>query len=150
MEAARSARNYDGSKGTLWQWLYGIAHHRVANFYRQEAQQRRLKQIKTWCASWDSDARDWVQGEIDLPQVVLESSELADLVRLTMAELSEDYALLLPSRYLDGQSAVEIAHRSGATPEEIRAKLLRARRRFREVFLNHAGADAYAYPRGAS
>src|SRR6185295_15887498 len=39
LAAARSARGFDESKGTLWSWLWGIAHNHVALHLRK--QQRR-------------------------------------------------------------------------------------------------------------
>lgn len=148
LEAARSAPNYDPAKGSLWQWLYGISRHRVARFYRQEARQLRFKQIQTWWTSMGGKASGWLIGETDLQDDNLARAELTELVRRTLAELSPDHALLLTARYLDGRSAVEIARESGCTPEAVRAKLHRARSRFREEYLKHAESRANNDARG--
>src|SRR5215207_8841709 len=42
MAAARSAANYHPTRGSLWSWLWGIAHNHVALHFRKQAQRQRL------------------------------------------------------------------------------------------------------------
>ena len=44
LAAARSARGFNPERGTLWNWLSGIAHHQVATYWRQGARLARLHQ----------------------------------------------------------------------------------------------------------
>jgi RNA polymerase sigma-70 factor (ECF subfamily) len=73
------------------------------------------------------------------PTDLLESAELASIVRITLTELSPEYESLLTSKYLDGDSVGSIAGREGSTETAIRSKLARAREAFRQVFLRLTG-----------
>ncbi len=37
LEAAKAAKSFDPARGTIWRWLTGIAHHKVAAYWRQTA-----------------------------------------------------------------------------------------------------------------
>ncbi|MDA1229652.1 MAG: sigma-70 family RNA polymerase sigma factor, partial [Planctomycetota bacterium] len=52
LAAAQSAQSFDDAKGTLWQWLAGIAHNRVSKYWRAEKQANRLKQLLE-ANAWD-------------------------------------------------------------------------------------------------
>src|SRR5262245_2482847 len=42
LAAARSARNYDSARGSLWSWLWGITRLQAALHFRKQAQADRL------------------------------------------------------------------------------------------------------------
>ena len=63
---------------------------------------------------------------------ILESKELAELVRQTLLKLPPHYQDLLTSRYFDGESAVQIAADTDSSADAVRAKLMRARKAFRD------------------
>ena len=42
MAAARSARTFDATRGSLWPWLWGIAHNHIALHLRKQERRRRL------------------------------------------------------------------------------------------------------------
>src|SRR5947209_6076859 len=44
MAAARTAHKFDAVRGSLWQWLWGIAHNHVALHLRKRGQRDRLTQ----------------------------------------------------------------------------------------------------------
>jgi RNA polymerase sigma-70 factor (ECF subfamily) len=123
LAAARSARTFDPGKGTLWLWLWGIARRSVALYYRKKEQRDRLHTLA-------------VQFRLpqDLPPDLLVSAELATLVRAALAELPQEYEILLTTRYLQGDSVEQIAQGANCSPTAIRSRLARARRAFREVF----------------
>src|SRR3954467_9447204 len=52
LAAARSARNYDESRGTLWNWLWGIARVQVALHYRKQQRRDRLAASAGRLAHW--------------------------------------------------------------------------------------------------
>jgi len=141
LAAARSARQFDDTRGTLWLWLLGIARNQVALHWRKHS--ARLEQARRWWAGLNGQAKAWVVQNADPPVEVLAAQELATLVRATLAELPAGYQALLTARYLDGASAEDLASRTGSTVEAIRSKLLRARRSFREVYLKVARQDSY-------
>jgi RNA polymerase sigma-70 factor (ECF subfamily) len=129
--AARSALNYDDSKGSLWIWLWGIARMQVALHFRKR--QRHDRHVS------DGRLAHWFDGVGVLPSDSLEAAELTAAVRSTLAELPEDYEMILTAKYLDGDSIEAIAGRERSTEVAIRSKLARAREAFRQVFLRSAG-----------
>jgi len=68
------------------------------------------------------------------PAEVLESAELATLVRYTLAELSAEYQTLLMAKYVDGLTIEDIAEETNGSSEAVRSKLARARKAFRLAF----------------
>lgn len=134
MAAARSARSYDVGRGPLAQWLLGIAHHHVAQYWRSAARHSalpRLVQARLVLASGPGGAGP---AEADDPAQLLEQSESAELVRRVLAELPAEAALVLCGKYLDDLSVEELVARDGGTIESVRSRLARARREFRERY----------------
>jgi RNA polymerase sigma-70 factor (ECF subfamily) len=137
--AARSARTFDPALGSLWSWLWGIARFQVALHFRKELRHVRLKHAGEWLAASNGRLSRWLDGLEPTPTDLLETSELAAIVRIALNELSPDYESLLTSKYLDGDSVESIADREGSTETAIRSKLARAREAFRQVFLRLTG-----------
>jgi RNA polymerase sigma-70 factor (ECF subfamily) len=137
LAAARSARSYDPDSGSLWNWVWGIARHQVALHFRKKARHDQLR----LSGEWQSGGRlaRWLDGVEDAPADLLETAELAALVRLALAELPDDYEVLLTAKYLDGLSVEQIAARDGGTETAVRSKLARARDAFRKAFLRLTG-----------
>ena len=127
LAAARSARQFDASRGSLWSWLTGIAHHNVSLYWRQINKTARLQKLAEAHAG---ELHRWLDGSEadDLPW---EQSELAELVRGVLAELPSDYAALLTAKYLDELSLDELSRQWGQSVEALKSKLARARREFR-------------------
>lgn len=135
LAAARGARAYDPSRGSLWVWLWGIARNHIALYYRKQGQLDRLKHAGQWLASGNGAAQRYLDGvDAALPEDVLASTELAALVRVTLTDLPEDYGMLLCAKYLDDRPVEDIARLTGATSTAVRSKLARARQAFREAF----------------
>lgn len=130
LAAAKSARNFDPARGTLWSWLTGIAHHQISLYWRQVSKRSRLQQL---IRQQMDDAGLW-QTDSDSVQRIWESRELGDLVRATLASLTSDYAFILTAKYLDGFSLDDLAQREGGTVDAMKSKLARARREFRVRF----------------
>ncbi len=125
LAAARSARGFDPERGSLWQWLWGIARNHVALHLRKQAQYQRLLQA--------SAARAAGNGQPS-PPGALAAAEQALLVRATLAELPADYEMLLTARYLDGETVAALAQHEGASEVAVRSKLARARQAFRAAY----------------
>lgn len=123
LAAARSARSFDGTRGTIVQWLLGIAH-------RQAAQHRRRRGVVSDGLPMEQHAT----AALGDPVALLEQRETAEAVRQALAELSAEYAVLLVGKYLDDQTVDELVQEHGGTTEAIRSKLARARREFRSVY----------------
>jgi RNA polymerase sigma-70 factor (ECF subfamily) len=127
LAAARSARQFDPQRGTLWAWLSGIAHHQSALYWRQINKVQRLKELVEARAD---ELRRWLETSesADEPWARL---ELAAAVRGVLAELPADYSALLTAKYLDERTLDELSRESGGTVDAIKSKLARARREFR-------------------
>ena len=130
LAAARSARQFDPTRGTLWGWLAGIAHHHACLYWRRIGQMARLRAL---AEARTLEVRAWSNGS-DAPDHVWMKRELADLVRGVLAELSAEYAMLLTAKYLDDRSLDDLSHQLGSSVEAAKSKLARARREFRAKF----------------
>jgi RNA polymerase sigma-70 factor (ECF subfamily) len=134
LAAARSARNFNAGRGTLWVWLWAIARRQIALYYRKQKPRMPLDQARQWWAGLDGEKFDWIDASADMPPDILESKELALLVRLALKRLPADYQTLLLAKYIDSRQAEEIAEQMGCSETAVRSKLTRARKAFRKVF----------------
>lgn len=134
LAAARAARTYQPERGTLFAWLWGIARQHVALAYRKQQRHDHLRRAQEWLAASNGKLAHWLENREATPPEALETRELADLVRAALGELSDEYALLLVTRYLDDTPIEEIARRDHSTAGAVRSKLARARQAFRETF----------------
>ena len=138
MAAARSARSFNPARGTLWPWLWGIAHNQVLLFLRK---QERLHRLTKACAD-NGELLHWLEGNEPSPPAALAIAELATLVRAALIALPDDYATLLTDRYLEGESVAAIAIRERTNEVAVRSKLARARLAFRQASEKHAREKA--------
>ncbi len=134
LAAARSARKFNPDRGTLWVWLWTIARRQVALYYRKQKPQIVLSRARQWWAGLDGEKFDWIDAKADMPPDILESQELAVLVRLALNELPGDYQTLLLAKYVDNQPAERIAGQMDCSETAVRSKLARARKAFRKAF----------------
>ena len=134
LAAARSAGNFNPRRGCLWVWLWTIAKHQVALHYRKCPQRSAIAQAQKWWRSLNGQKDDWLRGAEKPPAEVLESCELAELVRYTLEELPAEYQALLMAKYMDGATVEQIADQVNGSPVAVCSKLARARKAFRRVF----------------
>lgn len=130
LAAARSARQFDDSRGTLWSWLSGVAHHHVLSHWRRLAKAAKFSPL----TEVEEAAAQRLFDPATLWEELFERRRLAELVRHILSELPDDYAALLTGKYLDDLSLDELAIRFGSSSEGVKSKLARARREFREKF----------------
>jgi len=109
LAAARSAHSFKPDRGTLWGWLWTIASRQVALYYRGKKPESMLNQARQWWTSLDGEKFDWIDAKADMPSDILESQELAVLVRLALSELVGDYQTLLLAKYVENQPVWQIA-----------------------------------------
>ena len=134
LAAARSAKDFDPHRGSLWIWLWTIARRQVALYYRKQKPNISLSQAQHWWAALDGEKFDWIDAKADIPPDILQSQELAALVRCTLRELPPDYQTLLLAKYVDNQPVERIAERMNCSESAVRSKLARARKSFRKEF----------------
>jgi len=149
LAAARSARSYDPARGSLWMWLSGIARQHVAQHYRKQKRQDRLRAAAVDGVSDPAAARrlqlqQWLddgRNAADDVAELLAGTEVAAMVRATLTDLPADYEILLRAKYFDEATVDQIAAEQACSSTAVRSKLARARRAFREAF---ARASAHA------
>lgn len=129
LAAARSARQFDPQRGSLWSWLTGIAHHNVSLYWKQINKAARLQRLAEAHAG---ELHRWLDGS-DSEPLPWEQSELAEVVRGVLAELPSDYAALLTAKYLEERSLDDLSRDGGQSVEALKSKLARARREFRRM-----------------
>ncbi|HEY2882233.1 MAG TPA: sigma-70 family RNA polymerase sigma factor [Pirellulales bacterium] len=140
LDAARSARQFDSDRGTLWNWLCGIAHHRVLAYWRQSSRTRRL--LETIEQRPGEFASPLVEGAV--LDASLQHKEISEVVHYVLAQLPLDYSALLAAKYCDDRSLDELAKHTGGTVDAVKSKLARARREFRLVYERMAQPAAAA------
>jgi RNA polymerase sigma-70 factor (ECF subfamily) len=134
LAAARSARNFDPDRGSLWVWLWTIANRQVALYYRKQRQTTVFARAKQWWAALDGEKLDWIDAKADPPLQVVQSRELATLVRSALSELPAEYQTLLLAKYVDDKPVSVIAEQVDCSSVAIGSKLARARKAFRKAF----------------
>jgi RNA polymerase sigma-70 factor (ECF subfamily) len=134
LAAARSARQYDSAKGSLWMWLCGIARRHVALHFRNRQRHERLREQTPALAAVGRQTIDWLESRSPGPSETSAQRELAGLVRTVLTELPVNYEMLLAAKYFDGTSDAELAGREECSSVAIRSKLARARRAFGKAF----------------
>jgi RNA polymerase sigma-70 factor, ECF subfamily len=140
--AARSARHFDESQGTLWSWLSGIARNHVSQYFRQMQRQARTAQTAAALGPQHDQVLTWLEGREAAPLETLMTNETARLVRHTLSELSGDYGALLSQKYLEGVSVEQMANERDASETAVRSRLARARQAFRQAFRDYATSFA--------
>jgi RNA polymerase sigma-70 factor (ECF subfamily) len=127
LAAARSARQFDDQRGTLWGWLSGIAHHQTSLHWRQIGKVQRLKELVEARAG---ELHRWLEDS-EAADEPWQRQELADAVRHVLSEMPADYSALLTAKYLDERSLDELSREWGVSVDAVKSKLARARREFR-------------------
>ena len=132
LAAARSARQFDAARGSLANWLYGIARNHVALHFRR--QHRRPSGDDDRATLLQSQILEWLDHRHATPPEALATAETALAVRAALAALPAEYEALLVAKYFDENSVDQIAGQEKSTPTAIRSKLARARQAFRRAF----------------
>ena len=134
LAAARCAKDFDTHRGSLWIWLWTIARRQVALYYRKQKSGVGLNKARQWWVSLDGEKLDWIDAKADMPPDVLQSRELATLVRAALRELPGDYQSLLLAKYVDDLPVEKVAEQMNCSHVAVRSKLARARKSFRKAF----------------
>jgi RNA polymerase sigma-70 factor, ECF subfamily len=135
LAAARSAHQFDASRGSLRAWLCGIARRQVAIYFRREKRQERLLSDAGRPALEREHIVRWLEGRQENPPDLLARAETIDAVRSALAALAEPHAAVLVERYLVGADVEQMAHDEGCGTTAIRSRLARARTAFCRAFL---------------
>lgn len=140
LKAYRRLSDFRGD-AALSTWLYRVAANRCLDLLRRSARRRE--------ESWEA----FVEREGDglrrlLAEPAAESplvSEDADLVRRVLSRLPDDYRLILTLREIEGLDYRELTRALDCSMDSVKAKLRRARGKFREI-LGHIEPDENVSP----
>ena len=134
LAAARSAKQYDPKRGSLWTWLSSIARNQVAFFFRKQHRKRYQPITEMANSPTQQQIALWLESGEMSPLEKLAKEEFTDMVRAALTELPVEYETLLTARYLDHISIEELAVSGQCSSNAIHLKLTRARRAFRRIF----------------
>jgi RNA polymerase sigma-70 factor (ECF subfamily) len=140
MHVGRSIRQFDPQRGSLWGWMCGVAQNRVRVHWRSRQRQDR-KILPGAPPSGTSSTGEWIDAEPS-PIEALLASETAAVVRDALSDLPDEYTMCLLAKYVDGQSAAQLAADLGESIEAVRSRLARARQSFREAYARRIPAQA--------
>lgn len=134
LAAAKSACSFDLQRGSIWNWLSGIAKNQIALAYRTNARQDVCKRAADELLQSGGRLAKWLNDSSELPEDLLAQAETVQLVRGALNRLPQDYGDLLTAKYLDELTVQQIADSRGSTTTSVQSKLARARQAFREIF----------------
>lgn len=126
LAASEGMSGFDASRGSLTAWVLGIAHRRVALFWRKQSRDTDFLEAlseKRVAAIFESD-----------PEEGLHREELAFAVRSVVGRMPEESAMVLIGYYMEERNTIELAADMGITEQAARSRLARARQKFRELF----------------
>ena len=125
LAACRSIGEYRAAS-SLKAWLFGIARHKVEDYYRARVRDADLE-----------EAEGNTSGSVELDSA-LARHQLQEQIVTILDHLPEQYRLLLRWRYWEQKRTNEIAAALDRTPKAVERMLARARERFRRQWeANH-------------
>lgn len=127
MMAAMMCRpNFDG-KCNEFSWICSIAKHKIIDYYRK-------KKLKTILFSVSPEFEEIADQALTPERDVLKN-ELKEEIKKTMTELGKGYKDILRLKYIEGMTIKEISQNLELTVKAVESKLIRAKKRFREVWV---------------
>ena len=126
MAAIRTLPSYRG-ESRLLSWLCGIARHKVADYLRRRTGPGGP------VLSVSPDRLRELMDSGPLPDEALNRSEARARLIEALAELPDDYRIVLLARHAEGCSVEEIARRMGRTYKAVESLLSRAKAALRTV-----------------
>ena len=124
---------YDPERGSVGSWLTVLSRNVIRDHMRDH------KRSDDFQAAWERIDATLAQtfaamAERPLPGDVLERAETRDLVHMAVANLPEQYRIVLNRKYVDGESLETLSGELGISIDATKSLLARARRAFRETF----------------
>jgi RNA polymerase sigma-70 factor (ECF subfamily) len=127
LKAYRRLSDFRGD-AALSTWLYRVASNRCLDLLRQTAR----RQEESWEAFVEREDAG-LKRLLAEPSERAPASEDADLVRRTLERLPPDYRLILTLREIEGLDYRELTKALDCSMDSVKAKLRRAREKFREI-----------------
>ena len=130
----RSLPNFKGNS-SLYTWMCSIANHEVADYFRKRYAKKFIKALPLADFIFGDELKS--NQSLDL----LDAHQTAETINRVFTKIGRENQELLLLKYVDGQKVKEIARQFGRTPKAIESDLFRARRDFREHYLELTAAD---------
>ena len=129
--------SYDPGDGRLWAWLKTVARNHAVDTIRRRRH--------VW-VGLDGD-KIAVEDPGSEPAAECERRWTQGLVRGVLAELSEQLSMtsfaVLYQRGIEGRTSAEVAEALGLTPEQVRFRYHRVKRKFRDLIEGSAAPDRF-------
>jgi len=122
----------------LYTWLCGIAHHKIADFYRGQAQEASREQPGP-----DVDPlNNGMNGDnVPLTPDIIESTEAYHTVQQSLVSLPVDYREAITLKYFEGMSVSEIGQVMDRSAKSVEGLLSRARKSLRTRLVAAGGSN---------
>ncbi len=123
----------DPARGSVGSWLTVLSRNVIRDHLRDH------KRTDQFQAAWERIDATLAQmfaamAETPLPGEVIERAETRDLVHMAVANLPEQYRIVLQRKYVDGESLKTLSSELGISIDATKSLLARARRAFRDTF----------------
>jgi RNA polymerase sigma-70 factor (ECF subfamily) len=128
LTAVRRIRTFDPARASFAVWIRGIAANTLRNHWR--------KRKATPTAS--AKLQEAAGASADLGALKLEQ---AQSVAFALAQLPDNYEAVLRAKYLEQKPVAQIADEWGASAKMIESLLTRARKAFRQIYLERERCD---------
>lgn len=130
----RSRKTYEpGAKFSTW--LFTIANNVASNALRRLSRQREVNLDTSNSGAYGGNSLDTMAQAASgqMPTRRLDKSEMQDVVRMAVAQLSERQRMAVLLSKFEDMSYAEIAEAMELTPQAVKSLLSRARENLREV-----------------
>ncbi len=94
-----------------------------------------------WTADYGKEAEEVPALSSDNPELQMEEAEKKEVVTEILDRMSKGDALLLTLYYMEDHSVKEVAKITGLNESNVKVKLFRARKVFKEMLLNYLRLD---------
>ena len=133
LSALKSAKNFKGNS-QVYTWLVGIAHHKIADYYRHAKRERGNTSL-----SQDDPPPQIAELAANEPSAanLVESAELKLMVEQALQNLPLNYRQVLLLKYIEDLPVHEICRIMNRSPKSIEGLLARARKALKENIGDH-------------
>ena len=107
-------------ESSLQTWMFSVARHEVADFYRKKYAKRALQLFPL--------TQELIGSKVD------DSHEISEKVKVVLSQMTATSRELLQKKYVDGMKVLDIAEEWSRSVKSGESELFRARNEFRELY----------------
>lgn len=134
VRCVKSIRNFEPSRGRLFDWLKTISANEAHTLLRQEQKTRPLATLVSDNASVPEGILEKID-RVSLPDNIAAQREIKQLVHETVIELYTQYRKVLILKYVKNRKVAEIAETLGQSMKAVESLLSRSRDAFRKTLI---------------